>query len=328
LLARAETKRGSAHDPCSGEALAALEHAARLAEGADDLDTWCDALSELGWVHLTQGTFARSKRYWERALAIAERLDDPVEVAFSAAGLGLLAFHAGDWILARAHLERALSLSRQADASWHAPVFVAALAHLCLVEGAWEEAAPHLDAVQALALRRLDLPAHCWTQSVLAERDLLEGHPAAAQARLASLPESSYPWLEALGLATIGARVQLDLGDLDGAQTRASRYLTPVPARQRCPMRADALWVRAMVLIRQQRWADAEGALEEGLVLARSLPYPYAEAHLLHAHGIMCCQKGTMAPARERLEAALAIFRRLGARKDVEVTELLLATLG
>ena len=36
-----------------------------------------------------------------------------------------------------------------------------------------------------------------------------------------------------------------------------------------------------MVLIRQGRWAEAVQALEEGLVLARSMPYPYAEARTL-----------------------------------------------
>src|SRR5437773_770097 len=40
-----------------------------------------------------------------------------------------------------------------------------------------------------------------------------------------------------------------------------------------------------MVATRQQRWEDAEQALQEGLSLARSMPYPYAEARLLHVYG-------------------------------------------
>jgi tetratricopeptide (TPR) repeat protein len=80
----------------------------------------------------------------------------------------------------------------------------------------------------------------------------------------------------------------------------------------------DALRVQAMVAIRQERWDEAERSLEEGVALARSMPYPYAEARLLHIYGEMHLQKGEPEPARKRLEAALAIFRRLGARKDTE----------
>jgi hypothetical protein len=55
--------------------------------------------------------------------------------------------------------------------------------------------------------------------------------------------------------------------------------------------------------------------------------YPYAEARLLHVYGEMHARKGEPEPARERLEAALAIFRRLGARKDVERVEQVLSAL-
>ena len=67
--------------------------------------------------------------------------------------------------------------------------------------------------------------------------------------------------------------------------------------------------------------------LDEGLALARSMPYPYAEARLLHVHGQLLAVQGEPELARKRLEAALAIFRRLGARKDLERTEQLVATL-
>jgi hypothetical protein len=76
--------------------------------------------------------------------------------------------------------------------------------------------------------------------------------------------------------------------------------------------RWGALGVQAMVAIRQEHWEEATSALEEGLEMARAMPYPYAEGRLLHV------QRGEPGPARERLEAALVIFQRLGARKDTE----------
>src|SRR5205085_8521486 len=89
----------------------------------------------------------------------------------------------------------------------------------------------------------------------------------------------------------------------------------------------EAQRVQATVAIRQGRWEEAEHVLEEGLALTRSMPNPYAEGRLLHVYGAMYAQKGEPEPAWERLEAALAIFRRLGARKDAERVEQALAML-
>jgi hypothetical protein len=44
-------------------------------------------------------------------------------------------------------------------------------------------------------------------------------------------------------------------------------------------------------------------------------------------YGLLHARKGEKEPARERLEAALAIFRHLGARKDAERTEQTIADL-
>jgi hypothetical protein len=83
-----------------------------------------------------------------------------------------------------------------------------------------------------------------------------------------------------------------------------------------------------MVATRQEHWCEAAQALEQGLTLTRRMPCPYAEGRLLHVCGHLHAQKGELGLARERLEAALAIFRRLGARKDAERTEQVIAGLG
>lgn len=48
------------------------------------------------------------------------------------------------------------------------------------------------------------------------------------------------------------------------------------------------------------------------------MPFPYGEALLLHASGLLQRQPGNEAWARDQLEEALGIFGRLGAGKDVE----------
>jgi hypothetical protein len=57
------------------------------------------------------------------------------------------------------------------------------------------------------------------------------------------------------------------------------------------------------------------------------MSYPHVEGRLLHVYGLLHVAKGEPGPAQERLEAALAIFRRLGSRKDAEQVEQALADL-
>jgi hypothetical protein len=83
----------------------------------------------------------------------------------------------------------------------------------------------------------------------------------------------------------------------------------------------DALRVQAMVASRQGHDDEATRALEEALPLARSMPHPYAEGRLLYIYAELYVHQGLVGPARDRLEAALAIFRRLGARRDARRAE-------
>ena len=154
-------------------------------------------------------------------------------------------------------------------------------------------------------------------QSVRAEWDLLQGQPAAARARLT--PQLRGPTLEEWGLnlvAPIPAWAHLEAGYVAEATAVLAQAMATAQSRADRLTLVDLLRVQAMVATRQRCWAEAEQALEEGLSLACSMPHPYSEARLLHIYGEMHVHKGEMGPARERLEAALAIFRRLGARKD------------
>jgi tetratricopeptide (TPR) repeat protein len=90
----------------------------------------------------------------------------------------------------------------------------------------------------------------------------------------------------------------------------------------------DLLRVQGVLRSRQGRWEEAEQSFGEAVPLARSMPYPYAEARALYEWGVMLRQAGEPERARARLEEGLAIFRRLGARSYAERTERELAGLG
>jgi tetratricopeptide (TPR) repeat protein len=156
-------------------------------------------------------------------------------------------------------------------------------------------------------------------QSLLAERDLVEGRPEEARARL--IPLLDRPGMaerSATRLLPVLAWAHLDLGELAEAEQVVTEALRRMRADNNRLDLVHALRVQAMIAIRQERWEEAERSLEEGVALARTMRYPYAEGRLLHVYGELHVAKGQPVPARERLEAALAIFQRLGARKDAE----------
>jgi hypothetical protein len=80
-------------------------------------------------------------------------------------------------------------------------------------------------------------------------------------------------------------------------------------------------------MIQQRRWEEAERVLAEGLAVAQSMPDPQVEARLLEMWGLLYAQKGEVEGARERLAAALDIFRRRGAHNDARRVERALADL-
>jgi hypothetical protein len=57
------------------------------------------------------------------------------------------------------------------------------------------------------------------------------------------------------------------------------------------------------------------------------MPYPYAEARILYEYGMLHVREGEPGGTRERLSAALDIFRRLGAKKEAGRTERALLAL-
>jgi hypothetical protein len=162
----------------------------------------------------------------------------------------------------------------------------------------------------------------------VAEVDVLEGRPAAAGARLAPLLDrDGLEDCDVTALLPVLAWAHLEHGQVAQATAVVGQALRRTRPEEMRLVLVEALRVEAMIAICQKRWAAAGHSLEEGVALARSMPYPYAEARLLHVYGRLHLQKGEPEAARERLAAARALFGRLGARTDLDLTEQALTTL-
>ncbi len=85
------------------------------------------------------------------------------------------------------------------------------------------------------------------------------------------------------------------------------------------------LHVEGLILLRQERWEEAGRVIAEGLTIAHSLPQPYMEGNFLALDGSQRLQEGEGGRGCERLREALAIFVQLGAKKDIERVEKMLA---
>ncbi|HZS92214.1 MAG TPA: AAA family ATPase [Chloroflexota bacterium] len=310
------------------EGLHVLDEAIAQAEAVGDLYTVCVALDPVGYTRMVRGEFEASARCYELAVATAERLGDPAWIANMISHRGGPAFFTGHWAQAREDFEHGVALSRKLGNSMALGYTLGWRAKLRLRSGEWTAAAEDLAEVSALLERAGDLNPLREAQSHLAELDLLQGRPAAARDRLIPLLDrAGLEEMDVTQLLPTLAWAHLELGDVPAAVELAVQAIRRAKAQSLQRALVNALRVQAMVAIRQGQWDEATSALEEGLELARTMPYPYAEARLLHVYGQMHVQTGETEPARERMEAALVIFRRLGARKDIERVEQAIANI-
>jgi tetratricopeptide (TPR) repeat protein/transcriptional regulator with XRE-family HTH domain len=324
ILAQSEVVRADTLDYLGRieEALRMLDGAISLVEATGQVFALCSALNTAAHIYVMLGEFARARPYLDRAMAVAERAGEQDWIAFFHFHLGIIAFYIGDWAQARRYGEQAdVLFSHIGASSWagYGSLLIGWVSH---GEGRWEEATDYLEQTVRHAESTAYHEAMRAAQSVLAEIEIRQGRPDAARDRL--FPLLAEPRPEGRDIAILPptlAWAHLELGEMDAAERMAHDALAYARDKSMRLNLLEALRVQALVAIRQGRWDGATAALEEGLELARAMPYPYAEGRLLHVYGELHLHKGEQGQARERLEEALAIFQRLGARKDTEQVE-------
>jgi predicted ATPase/DNA-binding XRE family transcriptional regulator len=331
LLGQAEMQRGITlqWEGRLVEASQALEEALPLLEAAGDL-------ANLGWVYqqqaslsLYRGEFAQAQRHYKQGLEVAERLGDPWLMVGLIISLGLEAFCRGAWEESHQQFERAQAISqRQTSPSWVTPYPLFFLGLLYQAEGQREQATRSAQEASRLAeLLRNRNPLRL-AQSVLAEQDLLDGHPQQALDRLLPLLEQrGQQKLTILLVVYLCAWAYLEIDDTTQADQIITQAITDARATQNCFALVNALRVQAQMLIEQDQWQEAAAVLEEALTLAQAMPYPHAEAKALSVYGRLHQRRGEPALARERWQAGLAICQRLGERLYAQQMEEALARL-
>jgi len=298
-----------------------------LAETLGDASTLLRAFNNLGATYSCWGNYHETQHCIERALQLGERLGNQKDVLFLHYQLGLNAFCMGQWKRAHTAYEQAVREARAGARFWGYTYAFYGLGMLALAEGEEAAASSYFEE----AGRMEESPDDSMMQDMewaLAERDLLAGQPAAAYTRLAPFlgpanRESIYvkEYLPRLAWA------MLELDKETEAQPLLAELVAEAREAQMRPALIEALRAQALVWIKQQRWEEAEHALEETLALSQVLPNPYAEAKTLYVFGQLHLQRGAPVLARERLEAALVILDKLVERLYASRIEQVLAQL-
>ena len=112
------------------------------------------------------------------------------------------------------------------------------------------------------------------------------------------------------------AGAELELGNLPRARAYARRAVNQVRRMGTWVQGIRALEVHGMIQARDGHYDLARAAYTEGLHRAAAMPFPYGQARLLHAHGLLERQQHDHAAAHAKLAQALAIFDNLGASQD------------
>jgi tetratricopeptide (TPR) repeat protein len=276
-------------------------------------DLEIDTLGNLGNAVSTLGRLDEAHAYYERALAVAEQKRFSAWEADMAANCAWNAFDRGDWLAACRYTERAAILMGQmGTSSDRRPVVYIFDGFLQLAQGQLEAATQSAEVGLALAERRGG-PMVWWVLQFLVEIDLERGDHTSARTRLSSFPDpATLTECDIDDLLQALVWVQLESGDVEAAEELATQSVARLRAKHLRSSLVHALRIEAAIWIRQERWDEAQTALEETLALARPMPYPYAEAKALTTYGDLLVARGQPAEAHDRYEAALAILRPLG----------------
>jgi tetratricopeptide (TPR) repeat protein len=267
-------------------------------------------------MYTAQGDFARAMAHMEQALATAKQRQDPRHLAWQLKNFSRFLFDAGDWRRRRELFARADALMREADRdfgeTWQSQDMSIHRGIYALAEGREEDGRRLLDeAMKRIAqmgpVSRLHFPT-----CVLAEADLLAGHPEDARGRLMSMLDDRQTFTpdehSGHGARLLLAWAETALGRHEAAEALLNALLLSAPPF----FRADALRIHGLLAIAQQRWDAGVAALEESLELTRAMPYPNAELKAQWAYGRLETACGNTAAAETHFRAALAICDRLG----------------
>ena len=299
LLERAMPPPGPRDDPPAG--------------ASAGLGRIADAAAMLSGAYLGMGSLDRCQALSARMLRAAELAGDQVVAAMHTLVLGAVCYVRGDWSRGQDLVRQVQQRFTTGDPSPLAIRVAPGLATILIWQGEWEQARSYLETSVDTARAMAVIHVECSAQARLAELDVLEGRPQDAISRLEPYLANELTWDYVITLWSALAAARLRLDDLEPARTHAEQAVAEARRTGAWLYGIWALEVQGMVLARHGDHEPAQAAYQEGLDRARAMPFPYGEARLLRAHGLLDRQQGNETAAQAKFADALTIAERLGA---------------
>jgi predicted ATPase/class 3 adenylate cyclase len=248
--------------------------------------TWgvASTIANLGILEYMAGEWDKARSYFQRSLAMRQEMGDVHGMAIVYNNLGLVARDQGSLDIAEEHFRESLTMATRFEMGYHIANSGIGLAQVLLLRGKSEAAREAIDA----ALRQTD---------VIGASDL----QAEAYQVQAEIMSSTSEWDEALCAAERSAAMAIDSGNR-GLEVKARRVISEIELARGNPQVAREALAQAQAIL-----ADVTDELEIGRVSAQAGRIDLYEGHVLQA--------------KEHLQTAQQIFRRLGASLDLEHVE-------
>jgi transcriptional regulator with XRE-family HTH domain len=309
------------------EGTALIEPAMAPDRALGDIWRTADAGVMLSGVYLRMGRVEPCQALSGRMLRAARSAGDEAVAAMHTLLLGAACYVRGDWRRGQDLIRKVQQRFAAGDPSALAVRMAPALAMILTWQDAWEEARSYLErslqAARTMSVANVEGTA----LAHLAELDVLQGRPQDAITRLRPYLTSELAWDYAATLWSALAAAHLELEDPQQAQAAAGQAVAAARRSGAWLYGIRALEVQGVVHVRCGELDLAQAAFHEGLQRARAMPFPYGQAHLLHAQGLLDRHRRDEAVAHARFAEALAIAERLGAERDaVRFREQLEAT--
>jgi class 3 adenylate cyclase/tetratricopeptide (TPR) repeat protein len=293
-----------------------LQEVVSIAERAEQTVAFystAHAWYHMGYSYLQSGDMETAASAIKRSVEVGEQLGNVSFYGVAQFVYGLQAFYAGDWSAARQRFDEATSTLEGK------PYIVRIYSQIG--QGLWSAATGEV----AMGLRLLQAAVALGEQSQcrfllnraqreLAEVELVIG--GAAQVRAWLEPAVNEPGRQGdndiTPLLPLLAWACIELGDEVAAEQLLDRAAPLAEAHHHRLALVDVLRVTALLRRTQQRWQEAETALDQALALCGAMPNPYAEAKVLYNWGQLDEARAAPEQARERYRQARAICVQLG----------------
>jgi DNA-binding NtrC family response regulator/tetratricopeptide (TPR) repeat protein len=305
------------------EAMSGLRHAERLAASVHANDV-------LATVFGNQANVMMLEHRYEQALALAERSASLHEahgsghgLAVALATLGQICVRLGDLVRAEEVLHRALDVRSPIQFHETTGAVFDTLAQIHMIRGRYEVASECLGRASDAygAYGRQTSHWYEWSVRVLGARlALRQGALDDAVARADEILGAGAPPFDALQATLIAAEALTDAGRMSEAEQRLAAAADVLDPRVAPATWGEFLRLRGALHARNGGAADAYHDFAQSATLLDLLGERHQAALSDLALGSLVAQTGARSVAEPHLDKALAIFKQLGAERDVADT--------